>query len=98
VQNYLTDIFTNEIYKNNDTIILNSCCGTGKTYGVAKYIHNNNDNVISIIPRISLANAQIQKFKEFNYELQNYQDKETLDLNKSFVMCANSLVKLNDKK
>ena len=97
-QKYLSYIYTNEIYKNNDTIILNSCCGTGKTYSVAKYIKENDDIVISIIPRISLAKAQIKQFREFNYELQNYQDKETLDLNKSYVMCVNSLVKLFDKE
>jgi hypothetical protein len=97
-KNHLGDIFTNEMYLNNDTIILNSCCGTGKTYSVAEYIQKNNDKVISVIPRISLANAQIQQFKAFHYDLQNYQDKETLDLNKSFVMCVNSLLKLMDKE
>jgi Rad3-related DNA helicase len=34
---YLSNIFTEEMYKKNNTIILESCCGTGKTYSVVKY-------------------------------------------------------------
>ena len=34
---YLSNIFTEEMYKKNNTIILESCCGTGKTYSVVIY-------------------------------------------------------------
>jgi Rad3-related DNA helicase len=53
---YLSNIFTQEMYDKHKTIILESCCGTGKTYSVVKYISNlasKNDVVLSIINRKS---------------------------------------------
>ena len=72
---YLSNIFTEEMYKKNNTIILESCCGTGKTYSVVKYISNlscKNDVVLSIINRKSLLTAQLKEFENKNVILNNY--------------------------
>ena len=63
---YLSNIFTEEMYKKNNTIILESCCGTGKTYSVVRYISNlasKNEVVLSIINRKSLLTAQLKEFE-----------------------------------
>jgi hypothetical protein len=90
---YLSDIFTYEMYQNNDTIVLQSCCGTGKTYSVAKYIAQSNDKVISIINRKSLLTAQIKEFNDKGLDLSNYENKETYDLNENGIICINSIMK-----
>jgi excinuclease UvrABC helicase subunit UvrB len=91
--NYLSDIFTYEMYQNNDVIVLSSCCGTGKTYSVAKYIAQSNDKAISIINRKSLLTAQIKEFNDKGLQLNNYEDKETYDLNENGIICINSIMK-----
>ena len=79
-EKYLSNIFTEDMYKKNNTIILESCCGTGKTYSVGKYISNlssKNDVVLSIINRKSLLTAQLKEFENKNVLLHNYIDKDT---------------------
>lgn len=90
---YLSNIFTLEHYKQNDVIILNSCCGTGKTYSVAKYISEAKDKVLSIVNRIVLTKAQIKEFNRFNVKIADYQDKENYDLKESGIICLNSIMK-----
>ena len=66
---YLSNIFTQEMFKKQNTIILESCCWTGKTYSVVKYISNiasKNDIVLSIINRKSLLTAQLKEFENMN--------------------------------
>ena len=63
------------MYKKNNTIILESCCGTGKTYSVVKYISDlasKNEVVLSIINRKSLLTAQLKEFENKNVILNNY--------------------------
>lgn len=90
---FLSNIFTPEMYKNNDVIVLQSCCGTGKTYSVAKYIADSKDKVISIISRKSLLTAQMNEFNDKGLKLNNYEDKETYDLNEKGIICINSIMK-----
>jgi ubiquinone/menaquinone biosynthesis C-methylase UbiE len=63
---YLSNIFTEEMFTKHNTIILESCCGTGKTYSVVKYIFNlasKNDVVLSNINRKSLLTAQLKNLR-----------------------------------
>ena len=93
---YLSNIFTEEMFKKNDTIILQSCCGTGKTYSVAQYISNTvkeNDIVLSIINRKSLLTAQLKEFESKGVKLNNYINKETYDLKENGIICVNSIMK-----
>jgi len=94
---YLSDIFTYEMYEKNDIIVLQSCCGTGKTYAASKYISQSKDKVISIINRKSLLTAQIKEFTDKGIKLNNYEDKETYDLNESGIICINSIMKYSNK-
>jgi hypothetical protein len=93
---YLSNIFTEEMYKKHNTIILESCCGTGKTYSVVKYISNlssKNDVVLSIINRKSLLTAQLKEFENKNVSLNNYIDKDTYNLKENGIICVNSIMK-----
>ena len=93
---YLSNIFTEEMFKKNDTIILQSCCGTGKTYSVAQYISNTvkeNDIVLSIINRKSLLTAQLKEFESKGVKFNNYINKETYDLKENGIICVNSIMK-----
>ena len=90
---YISDIFTYDMYLNNKIIVLQSCCGTGKTYAVSKYIAQSNDKVISIINRKSLLAAQMNEFNDKGHKLNNYENKETYDLNENGIICINSIMK-----
>ena len=73
-EKYLSNIFTEKMYDKHKTIIFESCCGTGKTYSVVKYIANianKNDVVLSIINRKSLLTAQLNEFENKNVILNN---------------------------
>jgi hypothetical protein len=66
---YLSNIFTQEMFKKHNTIILESCFGTGKTYSVVKYnskLASMNKVVLSIINRKSLLTAQLKEFDKMN--------------------------------
>lgn len=90
---YLSNIFKQEMYENNDIIVLQSCCGTGKTYSVAKYVAEANDKIISIVNRKSLLTAQIKEFNNKGVKLNNYENKDTYDLKESGIICINSIMK-----
>jgi hypothetical protein len=94
---FLSNIFTKEMYDDNETIVLQSCCGTGKTYSVAKYITESKDKVISIINRKSLLTAQIKEFNNRNVNLGNYEDKNAYDLDENGIICVNSIMKYSRK-
>ena len=83
---------TKELFDENDTIIIQSTTGTGKTTAVCRLV-SRDDKIISIVPRISLANQHVQSFKKENIHLNNYLD--TQDCKQSnIVICLNSLIKL----
>jgi Cdc6-like AAA superfamily ATPase len=83
---YLSNIFTQEMFKKHNTIILESCCGTGKTYSVVQYISklaSMNEVVLSIINR---------KKSLFN-STTNYMDKDPYNLKENGIICVNSIMK-----
>jgi hypothetical protein len=90
---FLSNIFTKKMYDENETIVLQSCCGTGKTYAVSKYIAESKDKVISIINRKSLLTAQIKEFNNKKVQLNNYEDKHAYDLDENGIICVNSIMK-----
>ena len=90
---YLSNIFTQKMYNDNKTIILKSCCGTGKTYSVAKYTTGTDKKFLSIINRKSLLKAQIKEFESHNIKLNNYEDKDNYDIKESGIICINSIMK-----
>ena len=65
--------FTFTDYTNNDTIIIQSCTGTGKTTAVAEhcrnYLKDNKCNILSIISRITLGDQHVKSFKEKNIDM-----------------------------
>ena len=80
----------------DSTIILESCCGTGKTFSVVKYIAslaNKTDIVLSIINRKSLLTAKLKEFENMNVSLNNYMDKDSYDLKENGIICVNSIMK-----
>jgi hypothetical protein len=94
---YLSNIFTQEMYNKNDIIVLQSCCGTGKTYSVAKYVAEANDKVISIVNRKSLLSAQIKEFDNKSIKLNNYENKDTYKLDENGIICINSIMKYSNQ-
>jgi hypothetical protein len=87
---------------NNDTIIIKSCTGTGKTTANAKlikqYFHDNpNKKIISIISRVSLGYQIIEAFgnKDINIKIDDYKTKKFKPGN-NYNVCINSLLKLED--
>ena len=62
--NYNNIQFTKDIFNNNDTIIIKADTGVGTTTAVAEHLKDSNKKIISIIPRISLANQHKDSFKK----------------------------------
>ena len=85
-------------FTNNETIILKSDTGTGKTSAIAKHVKKLMDNepdikFLSIVDRRSLALQHKKNFKDIG--IKSYKDSDIDPLKvKSFVICINSLNKL----
>lgn len=94
---YKKQQFGYKLFLNNDTIIIKSCTGTGKTTAIANHIGKSGDKIISIIARKSLARQHIKTFNDFGVKMHSYENfdkfKDDLDLNT--VVCINSLEKYN---
>lgn len=86
-----------DIFDNNETIIIESTTGTGKTSNTAKFINNyiqNNDEkykILSIVSRISLASQHIESFKNENIEMISYEQRNKDIEDDNMVCCINSL-------
>ena len=89
---YVDEGLTKELFDMNDTIIIQSTTGTGKTSCVASRV-SNDDKIISIVPRISLANQHVESFKKHGIALNNYLETDDCKQN-NIVICLNSLIKL----
>ena len=93
--NYLN--FDDELIINNDTIIINSTTGTGKTTKTAQTLYNltkddPNIKVLSIVNLISLSHQQGETFKDFKIKLLNYQEADQTEIfENNIVICLNSL-------
>ena len=86
-----------ETFENHETIITQSCTGTGKTTAIAKHMESHTEKdtkFLSITTRMSLA-GQHEKSSE-NLRLKNYQDlKANLYDASALTICLNSLMKLD---
>lgn len=98
--NYKEAQFTKQIFEDNDTIIIKSTTGTGKTTSVASHCSDGNSHIISIVPRISLANQHVKSFNDKGVKMLSYLEEENssiLDINNdNIVICINSLLKLQN--
>ena len=99
--NYKENQFTPDIFNEYETIIIQSTTGTGKTTATAEHCKNSINKIISIIPRISLANQHKDTFKKKNILLLSYLVNDNLEkeLNvrtDNIVICINSLLKLQN--
>jgi superfamily II DNA or RNA helicase len=85
-----------ETFSTHETIIIQSCTGTGKTTAIAKhmrYLQPNFGKLLSIVTRTSLADQHCKSFKALG--LKSYQDvKHGFCDEKALVICLNSLGKL----
>ena len=103
-ENYDNDQFDYNTFKNNETIIIKSTTGTGKTTSTAKHIkqqleERKNLKILCIVTRKSLTNQHIQSFKDQDIILMNYQRDENkskeLEINDDNIdICINSLLML----
>ena len=92
---YASDLCTEDHVLNHSDVILQSCCGTGKTYAVAKALQhlNKTHKIVSIVNRQSLITAQMEHFSHFGIQMNSYLDKENFSLHQHAVICVNSLMK-----
>jgi hypothetical protein len=80
----------------NDTLIIQSCTGTGKTSAISKHIKEYIKNeprtkIISLITRKTLEPQHIKNFKEHDINLTSYTDDERDLETDHIIICINSL-------
>ena len=80
----------------NDTIIIQSKTGTGKTTCVSKLVDfylkmNPQHSLLSVVNLITLADQQEQTFRKSGVSMTNYQNCK----NESILMCDNSVICIN---
>ena len=86
------------IFNNNDTIIIQSTTGTGKSTSTAKYFkryqaEHLNIKLLSLVNLIKLSQQQIKTFKDEKVELISYKTASGLELqDNNIVCCLNSLL------
>lgn len=90
--------FSYDDFNNNDTIILKSCCGTGKTTGTTihckRFLDENPDyRIVSLFDRIKLGEQIKACFKEFKLDCSFYQDDDFNAYSNS-LCCINSIEKI----
>ena len=93
---YVSNNFSYEMFMNNNSIVIESDTGTGKTTAtaqrIAEYlITDDKIRVLSIVNKISLASQHIKSFKDEGIILRNYQNKSDKLRNSNLVICVNSL-------
>ena len=91
-ERYLSNLFTKQHYTSNRLVVLQSCCGSGKTYAVSKYVGEEGDKVISLVHRRSLVSQHVADFRKHGTRVQDYRD-QGYDAEESGVVCINSLCK-----
>jgi hypothetical protein len=87
----------------NDTLIIKSCTGTGKTSTIAKHIKEYiktepRTRIISLITRRTLEPQHQKNFKENDIKLTSYLDDEKDITMDHMIICINSLVQHKDTK
>jgi hypothetical protein len=92
------EAFNYKYFKDNETIIIKSTTGTGKTTATAKHIdkyltsNSHQFKVLSIVPRITMADQHIKTFSDHQIKLISYQDLAKNVSNDNIVCCINSLL------
>ena len=95
--------FDEQIFNNNEVLIVESDTGTGKTTHIVKqikkYIEDNKDNnenykLISIVNLINLSKQQLKTAKEQGLSLISYKDNKKSFRRDNIIICVNSLVLL----
>jgi hypothetical protein len=92
--------YNSSIFENNDTIVVSSCAGTGKTTNTSKqikqYLKKHPDmKILNISNYISLSRQITESFKKDGIVLTNYQNSREIDLrNGHHSVVLNSLIKL----
>jgi hypothetical protein len=82
-----------ETFSAHETVIIQSCTGTGETTAIAKHMTQEHDTNLSIVTRTSLADQHCKSFKALG--LKSYQDvKFGLCDETALVICLNSIGKL----
>ena len=89
--------YTQKIFNDNETIIIKSTTGTGKTTSTAKYLKkylkkNTNTKILSLVNLIKLSEQQIKTFKDEGIELLSYQTATPIQIHDgNIVCCLNSI-------
>ena len=94
---YVSNGWNYNNFKNEQTTIIKSCTGTGKTTAMAKnmslYLKENPDfKLLSIVAKISLAEQHVKSFNDENINIVSYQNNEKDLFNDNLVICINSLM------
>ena len=94
---FVSQGLSRETFENYETMIINSCTGTGKTTAIAQHMEKHTDpdtKFLSITTRMSLADQHEKSFTSLN--MKNYQDLKTDIYDaKCLGVCLNSLIKLD---
>jgi hypothetical protein len=96
---YLSDEFNYGSFLNNNIIIVQSDCGTGKTFCTMKYCKKylkycNGFKFISVVNRITLADQHMSTAEEVGFDLTSYKDSKVGKTYGNIVVCVNSLMML----
>ena len=101
-ENYKGDQLTDDIFYNNNTIIIESTTGTGKTSNTAKFISKyikseikatgKHYKVLSIVSRKTLASQHIESFKKEKIVMTSYKDEQKDIDDNNLVVCINSIL------
>ena len=90
---YVSELLDYRTFSKHDTIVIESCTGTGKTTAIAQHMAREEGKFLSIVTRTSLADQHCKSFKDIG--LVNYQDiKHSYCEQQRLVICLNSLGKL----
>jgi hypothetical protein len=97
---YVSNIYSYNDFKNNSTTIIQSCTGTGKTTMVAKHLSKylTNDKykhikLLSIIDKKTLGHQHLKSFDDYKIDVLSYQNG--FKKNNHFCICINSLLQLD---
>lgn len=98
-EKYVSECLSYDEFKQNNTIIAQSCTGTGKTTAIAKYVkqYMEEEKGYKFLSLTNLRSLSAQHTKSFaDIKMKNYQDISANELNnkKVLTICLNSLHKL----
>jgi hypothetical protein len=94
---YNSTQFDFNLFQNNDTIVIKSTTGTGKTSNTAnhikKYMEDKpNLKVLSLIDRVCLSYQHVDSFQKAGLKMVSYQDENKNLEDDNIIICLNSLM------